>query len=355
MKIEMELCYIYIYDLEGDLLGLTLNNNIYYYHKNILGDIVGIIDTNYNEIVTYEYDSWGNITKMVDNSNVNLGTMNPFRYRSYYYDNETDLYYLNSRYYSPKLGRFLTADENVGAKEKVLSYNNYQYAFNNPITLVDEDGDWPKLPKLSRIVKKVVKVAAVATCIGVAAVAAATLTGPAGVVAGAAFIGASAGAVIGGVAGGVNASKKGENVVDGVLSGAAIESFAGGVTGAVVSSIGIKTGVVKVVGDAQATGTALHRFASNVSAGSMSLNPIKYKEIYLDKPLSAAGLVGTKRPDVIGKARFGKNKLVEVVSKSQTAKQMTKKLNEIIAAGNPNCKKQVIDIARKISKLFKWK
>lgn len=345
----------YIYNLEGELLGLTLNNNTYYYHKNILGDIVGIIDTNYNEIVTYEYDSWGNITKMVDNSNINLGTMNPFRYRAYYYDTETDLYYLNSRYYSPKLGRFLSVDENIGAKEKVLSYNNYQYAFNNPITLVDEDGDWPKLPKLTRIVKNVVKVAAAATCIGVAWLAAATLTGPAGVVAGAAFIGATVGTIVGGVAGGVNASKKGENVVDGMLSGVAIGAFVGGVTGAVVSSVGIKTGAVKVVGDAQATGTALHRMASNVSAGAMSLNPIKYKEIYLDRALKTAGLAGTRRPDVIGIARFGKNKLVEVVSKTQTKVQMKIKLDKIIASGNPNCKKQVIDIARKISNLFKWK
>lgn len=87
----------------------------------------------------------------------------------------------------------------------------------------------------------------------------------------------------------------------------------------------------------------------------MSLNPIKYKEIYLDRALNTAGLVGTRRPDVIGIARFGKNKLVEVASKTQTKIQMKLKLDKIIASGNPNCKKQVIDIARKISNLFKWK
>ena len=52
---------------------------------------------NYNEIVSYEYDSWGAILNITDNSGINLGTINPFRYRSYYYDEETKLYYLNSR------------------------------------------------------------------------------------------------------------------------------------------------------------------------------------------------------------------------------------------------------------------
>ncbi len=99
----------YIYN--GDeLLGFIYKDKTYYYHKNMFGDIIGILDSSYNEIVTYEYDSWGALVNITDSSNINLGTINPFRYRSYYYDEESGFYYLNSRYYNPKMGRFINAD-----------------------------------------------------------------------------------------------------------------------------------------------------------------------------------------------------------------------------------------------------
>ena len=193
----------------------------------------------------------------------------------------------------------------------------------------------------------------VVASVTVAGVAAATLSGPAGVVAGAAFVGATIGATVGAVVGGVNASKKGESILDGALSGAAIGSFVGGATGAVVSSVGIKLGVVEVIGSAQATGATLHQFASNVAAGAMTLQPWKYKKVLLNRSLNTAGLIGSKRPDVIGVARFGKNKLVEVVSSSQRKVQMRDKLDWIINNGNPNSKSSVIDWARIILNWFK--
>lgn len=42
--------------------------------------------------------------------NMELAVNNPFRYRGYYYDEESGLYYLNSRYYDPQTGRFINAD-----------------------------------------------------------------------------------------------------------------------------------------------------------------------------------------------------------------------------------------------------
>lgn len=127
----------YIYN--GDeLLGFKYDNNIYYYHKNVLGDIIGILDSNYNELVTYEYDSFGNIVSMTDN--INLGTINPFRYRSYYYDEEIDLYYLNSRYYNPETGRFINADKVLIANKNIVSSNLFQYVSNNYIIFFDKIG-----------------------------------------------------------------------------------------------------------------------------------------------------------------------------------------------------------------------
>ena len=135
----------YIYN--GDeLLGFVYKNNIYYYHKNIFGDIMGILDSNYNEVVKYSYDSWGALDNITDNSNINLGTINPFRYRSYYYDEETKLYYLGTRYYNPSIGRFINADCTVSTGQEYNGHNMFNYCGNNPIARADNDGKvWLKL------------------------------------------------------------------------------------------------------------------------------------------------------------------------------------------------------------------
>jgi len=135
----------YLYDLTG-LLGFKYNNDTYYYIKNIQGDIIGILDQNYNEIVTYEYDSWGKLLSIKDNQGneitdeTNIGIINPFRYREYYYDTETGLYYLNNRYYNPTWGRFVNSDKLLGANANILSYNLYLYVSNNPINNCDPEG-----------------------------------------------------------------------------------------------------------------------------------------------------------------------------------------------------------------------
>ena len=130
----------YLYN--GDeLLGLIYNGNTYYYHKNVFGDILGILNSNYDEIVTYEYDSWGSISSIVDNSGINLGTINPFRYRSYYYDEETKLYYLNSRYYNPEWGRFINGDSIITG-QGVVSNNIFCYCNNSPIIVKDNSGNF---------------------------------------------------------------------------------------------------------------------------------------------------------------------------------------------------------------------
>lgn len=123
-----------------EILGFVYNGNTYYYHKNIFGDIIGILDAKYNEIVTYEYDSWGFLLNINDNSNINLGVINPFRYRSYYYDEETKLYYLNTRYYNPEIGRFINADIYISTGQGFAGNNMYQYCANNPITNYDKYG-----------------------------------------------------------------------------------------------------------------------------------------------------------------------------------------------------------------------
>ena len=134
---------IFQYGANG-LVGFTLNGTDYVYQKNIFGDIIGIFDTNQNLITKYTYDSWGNCQISVDNtqqSAYNVAVKNPFRYRGYYYDTETGLYYLNSRYYDPEIGRFINADDISYANAEMLNgFNLYAYCGNNPIMNIDYYG-----------------------------------------------------------------------------------------------------------------------------------------------------------------------------------------------------------------------
>jgi len=136
--------------VERSLIGLKYNDTIYYYIKNMQEDIIGITDSNNNILCSYEYDSWGNIISIKDNDgNIitetsHIGAVNPFRYRSYYYDEETKLYYLNSRYYNPEWGRFINADGIIGANKDILGYNLYAYVGNNPINNSDDNGHFFK-------------------------------------------------------------------------------------------------------------------------------------------------------------------------------------------------------------------
>lgn len=87
----------------------------FYFEKNLQGDIIAVYNADGVKIGSYTYDAWGNCTVSVVSGNTTLEnnivrTINPFRYRGYYYDTETGLYYLQSRYYNPEWGRFLNVD-----------------------------------------------------------------------------------------------------------------------------------------------------------------------------------------------------------------------------------------------------
>ena len=94
----------YLYDIDGTVCGLKYNGTAYYFYKNLQGDVIAIADDTGAVKATYTYDAWGVCTVASDTSGCNIATINPFRYRGYYYDTETDLYYLQSRYYDPEVG-----------------------------------------------------------------------------------------------------------------------------------------------------------------------------------------------------------------------------------------------------------
>ena len=70
-----------------------------------------------------------------------LKEIEPFRYRSYYYDTETGLYFLKTRYYDPETGRFITIDDiSYLAPDTINGLNLYAYCGNNPVMNVDPKG-----------------------------------------------------------------------------------------------------------------------------------------------------------------------------------------------------------------------
>ena len=142
---------IYLYDESGSPIGMQYRETSYaadvydtfYFEKNLQGDIIAVYNESGLKIVSYNYDAWGNHTYTWHNiSGANIpAAYNPFRYRGYFYDVETGLYYLQSRYYNPAWGRFLNADGYLNANGDLIGFNMYAYCSNNPIAGYDPTGE----------------------------------------------------------------------------------------------------------------------------------------------------------------------------------------------------------------------
>lgn len=161
----------YLYD-DSSVVGLKYKGNTYYYIKNIQNDIIGILDSNYQTIASYTYDSFGKVLSVQDeNGNeitdeTHIANINPFRYRGYYYDTETRLYYLKNRYYNPEWCRFLNVDSIIDSDNDIMSNNLYLYAKNNPIMYRDSDGTFALGLLLGKIATAVVQaVVVIATAV----------------------------------------------------------------------------------------------------------------------------------------------------------------------------------------------
>ena len=141
----------YLYDAGGTAYGFLYNGTPYYYDIDLRGDVLGIYDASGTRLVSYDYNAWGVLRSITDTSANGIGTINPIRYRGYYYDAETEFYYLQTRYYDPDLCRFINADapENLGASGTLLGYSPFAYCENNPVMFTDPCGTcihYPNIP-----------------------------------------------------------------------------------------------------------------------------------------------------------------------------------------------------------------
>ena len=156
------------------------------------GDVTQIRDTSNNLKASYIYDAWGKILSITENTTNNIGAKNAIRYRGYYYDTESNLYYLNARYYDPQIKRFISADGTLGANSDMFGYNLYAYCGNDPINRIDPSGEawWHWALAATAVVALVA--ASIVTCGGAAAAAATA----AAIVTGTCAVGVSTTAVV---------------------------------------------------------------------------------------------------------------------------------------------------------------
>ena len=182
----------YIYDQQNILIGVAENYNVYYYDRDITGEIRGLIDTNGNYVIKYYYTVFGEVTKepILQNNIINF---NSFLYKGYYYDEETQLYWVSSRYYSPELCRWISPDSiEYLDPESINGLNLYAYCGNDPVNKYDPSGHFAITTFL--------------ICLGV-------------------------GALVGGTLGGITAYSEGQDILTGVLTGALLGAAVGAVVG----------------------------------------------------------------------------------------------------------------------------
>lgn len=145
----------YFYDHTG-VMGFKYNKKLYFYQKDIQNNVIAIINDSGKLEYRYVYDAWGGHLVYDANGNqvatstrkgwrpqppTEIYDLNPFRYRSYFFDYETGLYYLKSRYYDPETGRFMNMDGVQNSVPTVINgMNLFAYCINNPIMYVDNLG-----------------------------------------------------------------------------------------------------------------------------------------------------------------------------------------------------------------------
>ena len=270
----------FLYDAEGNPFkviyryyssGGTLHEDWYYYVVSPLGDVRGLMNSAGSIVARYTYDAWGRVLSVTDangnaiSDSTNIANANPIRYRGYYYDSESSLYYLQSRYYDPETGRFInadTAETTSMVSAQIKSANLFEYCFNDPINYKDNTGNWPEwVETAAKAASAVLVVAAVAVTVATVSAVTAGTAAPAALAGASIFLSATMSGITGGIA---NASS-GDSYLNGYIGGAAsgaIQSAAG------KSMLGIWAGGVA----GSTAGTVITKSLNNIDPYSSNMS-----------------------------------------------------------------------------------
>lgn len=131
----------YLYDENNKLYGLIWNGTKYFYKRNIIDEIVGIVDFDGTVVVEYSYDPFGKLLSTTGSLSSTLGVLNSILYKGYVYDHESALYYCKTRFYYPEICRWISEDSTRYLDpESISGINLWLYCNNNPVNLVDPTG-----------------------------------------------------------------------------------------------------------------------------------------------------------------------------------------------------------------------
>lgn len=139
----------YHFDQNEQVIGFRLDGKEFLYQRNILGEIYGIINTSGKLFVKYDYTAFGVPTITLGsglNSSENsiaqiLVEQNIYMYKGYVYDSDTELYYCQTRFYNPEIGRWISIDDiSYLDSSSIDGLNLYAYCVNSPIMYSDSSG-----------------------------------------------------------------------------------------------------------------------------------------------------------------------------------------------------------------------
>ena len=216
----------YHFDQHEQVIGFSYQGKEFLYQRDILGEIYGIIDKNGKSFVTYKYTAYGVPTIEIPNDLTTaelslaqtIRDLNIYLYKGYVYDQETGLYYCHSRYYNPKVGRWISIDDvSYLDPESIGGMNLYAYCGNNPVMYTDPSGNF-SLPNWAKWLIG-----------GVTFASAVILTILTGGALAPMFIGMGISILLGGAIEGMIATSKGEDFWSGFIDGAADGAMWGGI------------------------------------------------------------------------------------------------------------------------------
>lgn len=134
----------FLYDENNMLYGFIKDNTEkYLYIRDNLQNIIAITSLSGEIVVKYSYNAWGKLLSTTGSLASTIGALNPFKYKGYYYDQESGMYYCKSRYYVPDWCRWLNADNfNYLEFDNLNNCNAFAYCENDPVLGYDPNGTW---------------------------------------------------------------------------------------------------------------------------------------------------------------------------------------------------------------------